>query len=121
MRSIHRVALGLAVVALGAIAGCATASVPVERLVSSEAAIRVASEVGAASTPQAALRLKLAREELADAKRLIAEDDNEAAALLLLRAEADADLAAALARQSESFSSAERAVQEAHAVKAVSP
>jgi hypothetical protein len=79
--------------------GCASASPPTERLVASRAAIRAAEEVGAASVPKAALQLQLAREEMAAAERLMANGEHERASGVLMRAQADAELALALARE----------------------
>jgi hypothetical protein len=85
--------------ALG-VAACAE-PVPQERLQSTSAAIRAAEEVGAAREPNAALHLQLAKEQSERADRLIAGGDRHQAALMLARAEADANLAVALARSSE--------------------
>jgi hypothetical protein len=80
--------------------GCATAPVPAERLASAEAGIRGAAEVGAEGVPQAALSLKRARDQVAYAKSLAEKGDNERAELVFARAETDAELALALARES---------------------
>jgi hypothetical protein len=80
--------------------GCASAPVPAERLASAEAGIRGATEVGAEGVPQAALHLKLARDQVTQAKGLAQGGDNERAVLVLARAEADAELALTLARES---------------------
>jgi hypothetical protein len=79
--------------------GCASAPVPAERLASAEAGIRAATEVGAEGVPQAGLALKLARDQVAFAKSLAEKGDNERAELVFARAETDAELAVALARE----------------------
>lgn len=79
--------------------GCASFPAPTERMASSEAAIRGAREVGAESVPPASLELRLAEEGIAQAKRLMADGDNETAARVLQRAQSDAELALALARE----------------------
>ncbi len=79
--------------------GCASTPVPPERLVSAEAGIRGATEVGAEGVPQASLHLKMARDQVAQAKTLSEGGDNERATLVLARAETDAELALALARE----------------------
>jgi hypothetical protein len=84
---------------LAACAGCATSLPPNERLASSEAAARSAREVGADSVPSASLYLRLSEEQIARAKAMIAKGDNEEADLVLLRAQADAELALSLARE----------------------
>lgn len=79
-------------------AGCASVPAPTERVVSARAAIRSASEVGAAGEPHAALHLKLATDGFERADRLVREDDNDAATDALMRAESDAELALVLTR-----------------------
>ena len=79
---------------------CAGYPAPTERLASSYASIRAAQEVGGQSVPQAALHLRLAQEEQAKAKDLVAEDKNREADTMAMRAAADAELAMAMARES---------------------
>lgn len=86
----------VAVVATAIIAGCASA--PLRTTEATTSGIRAAEEVGAAKVPQASLHLQLAREELELARKLAAKGDKEEAASMLLRAEADAELAVALSR-----------------------
>lgn len=88
--------LAFTFVACGCLAACA--SVPL-RTDSSTSEIRAAEEVGARKVPQAALHLQLAHEELAKAKKLAADGEEEMAASMLTRAEADAELAVALSKQ----------------------
>ena len=72
---------------------------PEARMASSEGAIRGAEESGADQVPQATLHLKLAQEQRQQALQLIKDGDNHRAAFVLARAEADADLAVALAHE----------------------
>lgn len=95
--------LGLALVA------CAGAPQPTERLASTQAAVRAAKEVGAKDVPQAQLHTQLAEEQIQQANKLIADGDNERADHVLRRAQADAELAVALAREAESQKGAEAA------------
>lgn len=81
-----------------AVVGCATGELSAERVTSVVAAIRSADELGARSLPQAALHLTLAEEELAQAKKLAADGDEQRGAVFLERATADAELAMALTR-----------------------
>lgn len=91
--------LARSVAALALLGSCATAEpAPLERLARSQAAVRAAEEGGAAQEPRAAYHLKLAREQLADARRLLNAGQNAAAVALLRRAAADADLALAYTR-----------------------
>ncbi len=94
--------------ALSALA-CGGAAVPQAQLTSAKAATSGAEVGGAAEDPKAALHLKLAKEQIADAEALIEEGDNEEAARLIARGQADADLALSLARQTKAKAEAEEA------------
>jgi len=102
----------VAVAATGIIAGCA--NVPL-RTEASTSGIRAAEESGAAKVPQASLHLQLAKEELESAKMLAAKGEKEKADSMLMRAEADAELAVALshkdAEKTEAMAAVERARQ----------
>jgi hypothetical protein len=78
---------------------CGGAAVPQEQLTAAKASISGAEVGGAAADPRAQLHLQRAKEGVAKAEKLIAEDDNEEAASVIERATADADLALALARE----------------------
>jgi hypothetical protein len=93
----HTVTLGLLAVTATA---CGGYPPPNDRLIATVAATRSAREVGAPNSPQAALHLKLAEEEVAAAQALLKDGKNQRAAFVLLRAKADAELALALAKES---------------------
>jgi hypothetical protein len=78
--------------------GCGGAPPPQELITNVTAAIRAAETAGAKEEPKAALHLKKAGEQLENGKALAAEED-EHAEMVLRRAEADADLALALAQE----------------------
>ncbi|MDB4944478.1 MAG: hypothetical protein JWP97_4012 [Labilithrix sp.] len=82
---------------------------PTQPLADAQAADRSAQELGAESDPAAKLHLKLAEEQTASAKKLMADGDNEKATALLARAKADAELAVSLAKEQN----AKKQVQEA--------
>ena len=84
--------------ALGIVA-CGSFPKPDARVSSSEGSIRGAQEAGAQGVPQANLHLKLAQEERDKAMALVKDGENEKAEYMLMRAEADAELANALARE----------------------
>ena len=108
---------GLAVLVLGAgLAACASMPPPHEREANSEAAIRAAREVGAQQNPQASLHLTLAQEQLDKAKGLMRNGDNEEAAFMLQRAQADAELALAMAHESQTQIEAQRVIERARAI-----
>lgn len=80
------------------------------RTESSTSGIRAAEEVGAAKVPQAALHLQLAKEELERAKKFGADGDKDQGASMLLRAQADAELAVALSREDTERTEARAAI-----------
>lgn len=89
-------AIGLVALASSA---CASAPEPTERLVGAQAALRAAEEVGANQYPQAEYHAQLAREQLARARKLMADGEQERADMMLQRATADAEVALAVARE----------------------
>ncbi|WP_437603710.1 DUF4398 domain-containing protein [Sorangium sp. So ce590] len=94
-------------------AGCAARTPPFsERVVASEAMIRAAEEVGAEEVPPADIHLCLAREQVERARRLSAEGVRDRARRMLLRAQADAELALALTREARAQALAREAVAE---------
>jgi hypothetical protein len=111
MRDMSRIGstmFAVAILATALIAGCATVPLRTE---ASTSGIRAAEEVGALQVPRAALHLQLAKEELAKAKVLAADGKKDQARYLLLRAEADAELAVALSREDAEKSAAQAAVE----------
>ena len=78
---------------------CGGAAVPQEALTAAQASVKGAEVGGANEDPKAQLHLKLANEQIEKAKKLIADDENEEAARVIDRAQADADLALALAQE----------------------
>ncbi|WP_437820822.1 DUF4398 domain-containing protein [Sorangium sp. So ce1078] len=94
-------------------AGCAAPTAPFnERVVASQVMIRTAEEVGAEEIPPADLHLRLAREQVERARRLSAEGAPDRAQRMLLRAQADAELALALTRGARAQALAREAVGE---------
>jgi len=109
--------IGWAVVGMGVWLGaCASAPPPHDRMASSEASIRAANEAGADRIPQGALELKLAQEEVEKAKALMRDGDNGPAAFMLLRAQADAELALALAHEEKTRLEAQQALDKLRAI-----
>jgi hypothetical protein len=91
--------------------GCASHQPPTDNLASAIAAVRGAQVAisDAGRVPKAALQLKLAEEEVAQARQMIERGDNERANYMTLRAYNDAELALALARQHQAQLGAEQA------------
>lgn len=96
------------------VAGCAGVqkTVPTEQLVDSQVSIRQAEAAGAESVPNAAQHLQWAREQTNEARRLLERDRRNEAALFLKRAEADAELALALAHEAPARAEADRLLQQ---------
>jgi hypothetical protein len=82
---------------------------PSDRLASAEAAARSARELGAEREPKAQLHLRLASEQIEQAKKLMADGDNKRADLILQRANSDAELAVMLAKENSTRAEAEKA------------
>jgi hypothetical protein len=103
--------LATVVAAVGIAVGC-TGNSQSLRTEASTSGIRAAEEVGAAKVPQASLHLQMAKEELELAKGLATKGEKKEAASMLMRAEADSELAVALSRgdaeKSEALSAVER-------------
>ncbi|MBI5532935.1 MAG: DUF4398 domain-containing protein [Deltaproteobacteria bacterium] len=99
------------------LAGCGSYPVPVDALAGAQASTRAAQEVGASTNPRASLHLKLAQEQFDEAKRLIADGDNQKAEGLLQRANADAELALALAKEATMQAKAKQVLEELQAAK----
>ncbi len=93
-------------------AGCAASfPPPTQRMADAESAERSAREVGADTDPAARLEVKLADEQIAQAKTVLAAGDNRRADFLLQRARADAELGLALAREQNANAETQKAVE----------
>jgi hypothetical protein len=84
---------------------------------STTAAQRSAESVGAEDVPQAALALQLSKEHLETALELYDHGDEDEAKSMLTRAEADAELAAALAKAADEKDRATMALEEVRKVE----
>ena len=85
---------------------------PKQPLADAESAARSAREVGADAQPAAKLHVQLADEQIAKAKALIADGDNDKATYVLLRARADAELGLALAREQAALDDKKKAIEQ---------
>lgn len=121
MKHVNKIGILLLVVAVvvtAMVAGCASTPLKTEGATSG---IRAAEEVGAANVPQASLYLQLAKEELARAHKLNAQDEKERAASMLLRAEADAELAVTLSHGDAERQEAEEAMSRVRQLRQDNP
>ncbi len=96
---------------------CATTPVTTEKLSATEAPIRAAEELGATRVPEAALELKLAQDEMEQAKQLLKNGNKPRADMMLLRAQADAELAVALAKEAPLQADARNATERVKALQ----
>jgi hypothetical protein len=93
------------------LSSCSVAKYPPANAAPSRSTIAAAQRSGAASVPGAAAHLKLARDQLSIAERLIDDSKNDEAYLMLQRADADARLALSLTRDVTLSREAEFALQ----------
>ena len=108
----------IALLSMLGVVGCGSYPPPTDRIASAEAALRGASEVGAAQVPRAALHLKLSEEQIDKAKRYIQDGYNQRAELALRRAQADAELALSLAREQHTMEKLQAAQENLEKTKA---
>ncbi|MBI2396122.1 MAG: DUF4398 domain-containing protein [Deltaproteobacteria bacterium] len=99
------------------VAGCGGAAAPNARVASTTGAITAAEEIGAKNDPQAALHLRMAQEQRQRAVELMARGKNAEASWMLARAQADAELAIALAREAQTRAAAEQAISQIEDLK----
>lgn len=92
---------------------------PTQQMANLQSATRSADELGAREEPRAQLYLKLAEEQLAQARAAMKNDDNERATRLIGRAKTDAELAVALMREHEAKEELAAASQQAMAQQAI--
>jgi len=91
---------------------CAASQPPTDRMTSAQAAVRAAHDVGAQKVPEAQLHVRLAEEQIRKARSLIDNGDNSRADLILQRANADAELGLALAREEATRDQAQRVLEQ---------
>jgi hypothetical protein len=121
MKQLSRIKMGVfvvAVVTVTIVAGCTNAPLRTE---GSTSGIRAAEEAGAAKVPQAKLHLQMAKEGLAKARELYKQGKKDQAASMLLRAEADAELAVVLSREDAEKTEANAAVERVRQLRQDNP
>ena len=106
-----RFASTLALAAL--LVGCGGSSLPPTTMSDTQSAISAAAAVGA----EAALHLKMARDQLRHAQALVADGQDDEARLVLQRAQADADVALMITREAQASQSLEKAKAEVEALQ----
>jgi len=91
------------------LAACGGSSLPPARVVDTQSSYSAAEAVGAEQNPQAALHLKMARDQLRQAQTLIEDGKNDEARLILERAAADADMALVITREAQASENLKKA------------
>ncbi len=109
MRHVNMAMLAGSVLIAALCAGCGSG--PEVDKVASTSAIRVAEEAGASGVPSASLYLQLAKEESESARGLAAKGDKDEAESMLLRAQADGELASAISRGEAEKTESTKAVE----------
>ncbi len=84
-------------------------AIPSQQLADAQSAERSATELGAASEPNAQLHLQMAHEQIVAANAAIRDGDNESATRLLSRARSDAELSIALTREATAKNETQKA------------
>jgi len=88
---------------------CTGSSLPPAKVADTQSSISAAAAVGAEQNPQAALHLKMARDQLSQAQGLINDGKNSEARLVLERANADAEVALMITREAQAAANARKA------------
>jgi len=107
MKPLSPLFAGLFALGATAVIGCGSSPPPTSQVATSSAEIRAAKELDAESVPSAQYYLKLANDQMSEAAQLMNDGQNEKAARVLVRAQADAELATALARETKTKKAAE--------------
>jgi hypothetical protein len=107
MKPLHILVTGLFTLGATALMGCGSSPPPTSQVATSSAEIRAAKELDADSVPAAQYYLKLAKDQMSEATQLMNDGQNEKATHVLARAQADAELATALARETKTKKAAE--------------
>lgn len=98
--------------------GCLSGGpVPADKLARSQAAVRAAGEIGAERSMEASRYMQSAKMELAEGRKLVIEGEQERATAMLLRAEADAELAMNVTREATAVTDAAKAKEEVRTVR----
>jgi Domain of unknown function (DUF4398) len=91
------------------VVACGGSTLPPAKVADTQSSISAATAVGADQNPQAALHLKMARDQLKQAQGLIDDDKSDEARLVLERANADAEVALMITREAEAHDNVKKA------------
>ena len=99
------------------VVACGGSSLPPAKVADTQSSITAASAVGADQHPQAALHLKMARDQLKQAQGLIDDGKDDQAKLVLERADADAQVALMLTREAEASANVKKTQAEVNGLQ----
>lgn len=102
----NRYELLIPLLSLAFVSACGSSALPIAQMATPRQEISAAEEVGAAGNPQAALHLKFAKDQVAEADRYLKNGDEGEAQLSLMRATADAKLSLEIMREDKALSEA---------------
>lgn len=100
---------------------CGGSSLPPAKVADTQSSISAAAAVGADQNPQAALHLKMARDQLTEAQALIDSGKNDDARLVLERADADAEVALMITREAQASDGVKKAQADVDALQNRNP
>ena len=101
--------------------GCGGSSLPPAKVADTQSSISAAEAVGADQNPQAALHLKMARDQLKQAQSLVNDGKDEDAGLVLQRASADAEVAMMLTREAQASANVKKAQNDVEGLQSKAP
>ncbi len=91
------------------VVGCAAQQLPQQQLLDTTASIDSAQEIDQSRTPEVDLHVKLAQDQVEISRALLEDGEEDRAMRMLDRAQADAEVALALAKTSRSRAAAQTA------------
>ena len=98
------------------VVACGGSALPPAKAADTQASISAAAAVGAEQNPQAALHLKMARDQMKQAQGLIDDGKDEEARLVLERATADAEVALIITREAQASANLKKAQADVEAL-----
>jgi len=101
--------------------GCGGSSLPPAKVADTQSSISAAEAVGADQNPQAALHLKMARDQLKQAQGLINDGKDEDARLVLERASADAEVSLMITREAQASANVKKAQGDVEGLQSKAP
>jgi len=101
--------------------GCGGSSLPPARVAETQSSISAAEAVGADQNPQAALHLKMARDQLKQAQSLLNDGNDDEARLVSERASADAEVSLMITREAQASANVKKAQSDVESLQSKAP